>query len=95
MSTTPNIDTLLNGLTDELAAVEHERWSHWQCYMHSKCQRQPDGSMIIPAEFVSRWERQATTRFEDLSESEKDSDREQVNRYLPIIKSALNGSTPK
>ena len=83
-------ETILNGLIDELAAIEHERWSHWQRYMHSKGVRQADGSLVLPAELVERWERQAATDYDDLLDKEQESDREQVNRYLPIIAAALN-----
>ncbi|GAA2552397.1 hypothetical protein GCM10010435_23370 [Winogradskya consettensis] len=71
-----------------LAAMEHERWSHWQRYLHSRCARTADGSLVIPAELVARWERQIATPYADLTEPEKDSDREQVMRYLPIIEAA-------
>lgn len=83
------IDAALSALSEKLAAIEHERWSHWQTYMHSKCEKRPDGSLTIPAQLVSRWEKQASTKFADLSEMEKASDREQVDRYLPIIGDAL------
>lgn len=84
-----SIDELIRSITDELAAVEHERWAHWQRFVHDQASRQPDGSLRLPAELVERWERQIETRFEDLSEKEKESDREQVRRYLPIIEQAL------
>lgn len=83
------IDSRLNGILDELASIEHERWAHWQRYMHEKGERQPDGSILLPAELVSRWERQITTPYRDLRESEKESDREQVRRYLPVVVKAL------
>lgn len=83
-------ETILNSLINELAAIEHERWSHWQRYMHSKGVRQADGSLALPAELVKRWERQAATAYGDLTDKEQESDREQVNRYLPIIAAALN-----
>jgi len=82
----------LKDLTDTLAAIEHERWSHWQRYMHSKATKQPDGSLQIPAELVEQWERQIETPFEQLTETEKASDREQVQKYLPVVKSALTSS---
>ncbi|CAA2155306.1 hypothetical protein MBRA_00960 [Methylobacterium brachiatum] len=75
-----------DALIEELAAIEHERWSHWQRYVHGKAVRQPDGSLILPAELVERWERQFGSRYEDLPEDEKESDREQVRRYLPVLK---------
>lgn len=83
-------ESILNSLIDELAAIEHERWSHWQRYMHSKGVRQADGSLVLPAELVERWERQAATGYGNLTDEEQESDREQVKRYLPIIASALN-----
>ena len=84
------IASRLNGLVEELAAVEHDRWAHWQRYMHGQAERLPDGSLKIPVELVSRWEKQIAQRYADLTEKEKDSDREQVMRYLPII---LRGMT--
>jgi hypothetical protein len=83
------IEELLAGLVERLAAVEHERWSHWQRYMHTMAVRQPDGSLLLPAELVSRWERQMNTNYTELNEKEKESDREQVRKYLPILVSAL------
>lgn len=83
-------DEILDGLVDELASIEHERWAHWQRYVHSKCLKQPDGSIVIPADLVAQWERQIATPFEQLSDKEKDSDREQVQKYLPFLKAALS-----
>ncbi|WP_066519121.1 MULTISPECIES: hypothetical protein [Sphingobium] len=83
------IEAVLGDLVEQLAAIEHERWSHWQLYMHSKGQKRPDGSLVFSAEAVSRWEKQATTAYADLTESEKKSDREQVDRYLPLILKTL------
>jgi hypothetical protein len=83
------ISETLDGLIETLAAVEHERWSHWQRYMHGKCVRQPDGSLVIPADLVRRWQEQIDTPYAGLSEKEKESDREQVRRYVPLIVQAL------
>ncbi|WP_328224018.1 hypothetical protein OG272_33505 [Streptomyces sp. NBC_00104] len=76
-------------MVEELANVEHERWAHWQRYLHSKCVRDDDGSLTIPAELVRRWELQMNTPYSELSEEEKESDREQVRRYLPIVSRML------
>jgi len=83
------IEHLLDGLVEQLAAVEHERWSHWQRYVHTKCVRQPDGSLLLPAGLVARWEKQIDTKYAELDEQERESDREQVRKYLPLIASAL------
>lgn len=51
MPSTDAIRKVLEGeqLVDELATVEHERWAHWQRYVHDHCERQQDGSLVIPA----------------------------------------------
>jgi hypothetical protein len=85
-----HIQELLGSLIEQLAAVEHERWSHWQRYVHSKGVRQPDGSLLLPPDLVSRWERQLNTKYAELDEQEKASDRERVEKYLPIIASSLS-----
>lgn len=72
-------------LLEQLAAIEHERWSHWQSWMHEQCYRKTGGSLIIPADLVTRWERQAQTAYADLTEPEKQSDRDQVMRYWHLI----------
>jgi hypothetical protein len=83
------IENVLSGLLEQLASIEHERWSHWQRYLHSKCIRQPDGSLLMPADLVERWQKQVETKYTDLGDQEKESDREQVRKYLPVIVSAL------
>ncbi|MFG1892164.1 hypothetical protein ACGFIR_30395 [Micromonospora sp. NPDC049051] len=77
---------------EQLAAVEHERWSHWQRYLHSQCVPAGDGSLIIPAALVARWTEQMSTAYADLTEAEKESDREQVRKYLSVIGSVLRST---
>lgn len=57
-------------LVDELAAIEHERWAHWQRYVHDHCECRQDGSLVIPADLAARWERQIGTQYAELSERE-------------------------
>jgi hypothetical protein len=83
------VDEVLASLVEKLAALEHKRWAHWQRYMHSKGSRLPDGSLILPAELVARWEKQIDTNYVKLSDVEKESDRDQVRKYLPVIASAF------
>lgn len=80
----------LEAALDILADIEHERWSHWQRYMHNKGTRLHDGSLVLPAELVEQWEQQIATPFPELSEIEKESDREQVRRYIPVIGNILS-----
>src|ERR1044072_9788710 len=69
-------------LFEKLAAIEHERWADWQRYVHSKCiPSADDGIWLIGEEFIKRWERQIKTPYSELSDAEKESDRNQVRRY--------------
>jgi hypothetical protein len=72
-------------LLEQLASIEHERWSHWQRYMHGKATRNLDGSLTIPADLVTRWERLMETPYARLTNEERESDREQVRRYLTLV----------
>lgn len=78
-----------NELLEMFAATEHERWAHWQRYLHDQCRPLSDGSLVIPAELVQRWTTQMSTPYLELSEKEKESDREQVRKYLPILAQAV------
>ncbi|MCC7570826.1 hypothetical protein KO465_05790 [Candidatus Micrarchaeota archaeon] len=66
------------------AVLEHERWARWQAYLFSKSEWTKDG-YLIPKELCKRWQRQIDTPYPKLSEKEKESDREEVRKYLPII----------
>lgn len=76
-------------MIERLAAIEHERWSHWQRHLHAQCVPASDGSLVIPADLVRHWARQMSTQYEQLSEQEKESDREQVRKYLPELTAAI------
>lgn len=84
------IEEKLKEMKEKLADIEHQRWADWQKYMHSKIlPSADDGIMQIGEEFIKRWERQIKTPYSELSEIEKESDREQVDRYLPLITNLL------
>jgi hypothetical protein len=89
------IESALLRTLDALAAIEHERWSHWQRYMHERGKVQPDGSLLLPADLVQQWEQQMATPYEALSEAEKESDRDQVRRYVPTIVEGLCNNQPQ
>jgi hypothetical protein len=77
----------INELMEKLASIEHERWADWQKYVFSKCEVLIDGSTMIPKWAVEQWTRQIHTPYEQLNEKEKESDRKEVRRYLPLIHS--------
>ena len=75
-----------SGLFEKLAAIEHERWADWQRYVHSKMTPSADdGIWLIGEAFIDRWERQIRTPYAELTEEEKESDRNQVRRYWDLI----------
>lgn len=61
---------------EKMAALEHERWSRW--YLWEK--------QNWSLENEARWDRQANTPYEELSEKEKESDRREVRPYFELLK---------
>lgn len=94
---TPEEDSWLE-LKEKLAAIEHTRWADWQKWVHD-CLLSlaiPDGVLpdkrivhYLPEEIRIRWQRQIDTPYAELSDSEKASDMEQVDRYWPLIEAAI------
>lgn len=41
--------------------------------------------LVLPEWAVNQWQKQIETDYKDLTEKEKESDREQVDRYLPLL----------
>jgi len=76
------------------AELEHDRWSKWQEYMHSILQKDisDNGFMRLPDYYYSRLERQIKTKYSELSEKEKESDRIEVKKYLPLLEQFLQES---
>ena len=75
-------------LAEALADLEHDRWSRWQRHLHRLClDSLGDGSLVIPAGLVERWERQMKTPYSELSEEEKDSDRAEANKTMHLLRS--------
>lgn len=68
---------------EELADIEHQRWSDWQAWCH-KILRENCPSPELE-KVLERWDKQIATPYKDLSEQEKQSDRDQVARYFPIL----------
>ncbi len=82
-------------LIEQLADKEHASWARWMRYLFNVCEAyfivDPDGftryeGVLIPPELVERWKQQIDTPYAELSEQEKQSDRDEVAHILPIIK---------
>lgn len=81
---------------EALAEFCHNQWSNWMKYLFSKSIvdvgqfDKETGAIIIPREFVERWQRQMSTNYEDLSEPEKDSDRKEADKLIYHITQKIN-----
>lgn len=73
-------------LIEALADKEHASWARWMEYFLGNCKRQPDGALVIAAEYVGKLEQQMCTPYAELSEREKQYDRDEVAHILPIIR---------
>ena len=62
-------------MIEKLAALEHEQWAHWTRYMLDN----------LTPENIERWKRQIETPYSDLTENEKESDRNWARRVLDIL----------
>lgn len=69
---------------EALADIEHQRWASWQQHVFNKCSV-INGNVVIPAWAVDRWQRQIATSYAELSEEEKEADRQEVRKYLKVI----------
>ncbi|MDD5511489.1 MAG: hypothetical protein PHI12_11875 [Dehalococcoidales bacterium] len=74
-------------LREALAAIQHAIWSHWMRYLFTKGTDNPDGSFTIPADSTERWKQQLITHYDVLSDKERDSDREQADKVLALLRS--------
>jgi hypothetical protein len=67
---------------DALAADQHDIWSHWMNYMFTCGVFLPDGTWVMPPSLVGRWQRQANTPYHELSDAERQSDRDVVSEFV-------------
>jgi len=69
-------------LREALAALEHEQWAHWTRYMLDTLR---NTGVPMTSEIVARWERQIATPYAELTEAEKNSDREWADKVLAEV----------
>jgi hypothetical protein len=72
-------------LREQLAEQEHERWSRWMRYQFSTGYFNDDGTWTMPKWAVDRWMRQTNTKYSNLSEPERDSDRKEADKTLALL----------
>jgi len=72
-------------IKDSMAAAQHLIWSNWMKHQFDQGTFNEDGTWTMPKEKVERWQRQMNASYADLTESEKESDMDQVERMLSFI----------
>jgi len=68
----------LKALRELLANLEHRQWAHWTRYMLDN----------LTDENIARWKRQIATPYDQLTEKEKDSDREWADKVIALLEDA-------
>ena len=68
-------------IAEKIADKTHEIWCNWMKHLFSKCEMNEDGTATIPKHFVDRWIYQTNTKYEDLSEDDKQKDRDVFQEY--------------
>ena len=77
-------------LQESLAALCHEQWSGWMRWMIPKVTHpDPDERQS----WLDRWTRQMNTSYEELSEQEKASDREEARKFMALLAREAPGAT--
>ena len=71
-----------NPVDEELVARQHDALSHWMKWLFLCGDPQHDGSIKYPARTVEKWYKEMNTKYEDLSEQEKDHRRQLVRDFL-------------
>jgi len=72
-------------IREALAAIQHEIWAHWMRYLFSKTLPTMDDDEMIASEHAERWRRQMETPYDELSEQEKESDRDQADKIMAFL----------
>ena len=75
------MDTFLEAMSER----EHAKWASWMVYLFEKSIELPSGDLVIPKESVDHWKRQCDTSYADLSEREKQSDRDVVLEFFADV----------
>lgn len=76
-------------LIEKIADFMHDQWSHWEKYKWSLKTDYSDNNNEITIYWKSldyeRWRRQMNTPYSELSEKEKDSDREWARKLIELL----------
>ena len=83
------IEAAIDDAMESLADVEHERWNGWMIYLFTQGAFQADGGFKINKSSTEWWKHLTETKYADLTEKSKESDRTEVRKTLAVIKAAI------
>lgn len=73
-------------LREDLAMLAHHMWGGWMRFFRRRMHLDESaGGYVLDEADVLHWERLADTRYADLTEGEKASDRQQADKMLHIM----------
>lgn len=81
-----------NKQLEALAALQHDIWASWMKWQFSCGMDNADGSWTMPAFKVERWKRQMNTPYAELSEREKDGDRDVIREFMAQFEAACSAT---
>ncbi|MEL6321463.1 MAG: hypothetical protein AAFQ57_12580 [Cyanobacteria bacterium J06626_14] len=67
-------------LREKLAELEHQQWAHWTRYMLDN----------LTPQNVERWRQQIDIPYANLSDTEKESDRQWADKVLALLEDERN-----
>ena len=72
-------------LREQLAALAHAQWSGWMQWLFQLSTTHSDETVTIQPEHALRWKHQMNTPYAELTEREKDRDREEADKVLALL----------
>lgn len=98
----PSVSLPREKLREQLAALAHEQWSGWMKHLFSRAVVSghgtvtlASGDLLIRAEVADRWRRQMNSTYAVLNQAEKNSDREEADCVLAILREASLAPTSR
>jgi hypothetical protein len=70
---------------ERLAELCHQQWSGWMDYLFKQGTYNVDDTWTMPKWAVQRWTRQMMSGYMGLSESEKESDRKEADKFIDTM----------
>ncbi len=68
-----------------VASLVHELWIQWMQYFQKQVRWIEGMGWAIPEDIIVRWQRQMRTKYDDLPEEDKESNRRQADKILDLM----------